>query len=212
VVQLCSQGMEAEFAGNIGQAHVLFQKAWEMATDDFEAFTAAHYLARHQEDPDEVLKWNMEALHRANAIRESGIQEHFPSLYLNVAKSHEILGNIREAGEYYQLAAESGIHLPDTKYAEMIKSGISEGLKRTGTKSPVNEAIATLIDGWCAQKNLKALAIILPAWVGDLGSSSDQHKLISALSYLSASRSLRVAEQEQVESLIIQLAGKQSMN
>jgi hypothetical protein len=211
VIQLCSQGMEAEFAGNIGQAHALFQQAWDLAKDDFEAFTAAHYLARHQEDPNEMLKWNVEALNRAVAIRESGIKEHFPSLYLNVARSHETLGNMSEAGDYYRLAADSGEQLPNTKYAEMIKSGISEGLKRTGALLPVNETVSRLIDGWCVQKNLKALAIVLPAWVGNLGSTNDMHKLISALSYLSASRSLCSEEQAIVEQVIIQLSG-QSLN
>ena len=45
VVKLCAEGMSAEFEGNLDQAHHIFQQAWDRATNDFEAFTSAHYLA-----------------------------------------------------------------------------------------------------------------------------------------------------------------------
>ena len=57
-VQLCVKGMTAEGEGNIEEAKQFFQQAWDTATNNFEAFTAAHYLARNQADPNIELKWN----------------------------------------------------------------------------------------------------------------------------------------------------------
>ncbi|RGC68468.1 hypothetical protein C5N14_13190 [Micromonospora sp. MW-13] len=36
-------------------------------TDDYDACVAAHYLARQQDDPEEILRWNQEALRHAFA-------------------------------------------------------------------------------------------------------------------------------------------------
>jgi len=208
VVKLCAQGMNAEFEGKIEEAHHIFQKAWDVATDDFELFTAAHYLARNQKDPGDALRWNMKALDHANAIKDDDMKMHYPSLYLNVAKSYEVLGDINEAGKYYQFAADKADQLPNGKYGDMIRSGIAEGLRRSASAKPINDQLATLIDRWCERKDLKSLAMILPAWVGNLGTENDINKLISALSYLSAARSLNTEEQEIIEGLIIKLAKK----
>src|ERR1700761_8410949 len=141
VVQLCVKGMTAEGEGKIEEAHELFQQAWDTATNNFEAFTAAHYLARNQKDPNDVLKWNLEALSRADTIKEEGLKGQYPSLYLNVAKSYENLGNKSDAFRYYQLAADSCEDLPAGKYSDMIKSGVSQGLKRVGETKATDEAI-----------------------------------------------------------------------
>lgn len=208
VVKLCAEGMSAEFEGNLEQAHHIFQQAWDSATNDFEAFTAAHYLARNQKRPEDVLLWNMKALDYANAINDDEMKIHYPSLYLNVAKSYEVLGDLKEAVKYYQFAADKAAQLPGGKYGDMIRSGIAEGLKRTGSGKPINHQLGALIDRWCERKDLKPLAMILPAWVGNLGTESDIEKLISALSYLSATRSLNSEEQKIIEGLIVDLAGK----
>jgi tetratricopeptide (TPR) repeat protein len=205
VVELCVKGMNAEGEGNIGEARQLFQQAWDIATNDFEAFTAAHYLARNQEDPKDNLKWNLEALTRADAINDENTKGHYPSLYLNVAKSYETLGNSKEAAHHYQLAADSAQYLPAGKYADMIKSGISAGLKRVGETTFNDDQITQLINHWCERKELKPLAIILPAYIGNLGTNNDRNKLLSAFSYLSAMRCLGEEEQRIVEEIIAKL-------
>jgi|ERR1700743_1453466 len=206
VVQLCVKGMNAEGEGKIEEARQLFQQAWDTATNNFEAFTAAHYLARNQEDPNDNLKWNLEALNRANAINDDSFKGHYPSLYLNVAKSYETLRNNEEAARHYQLAADSCKHLPDGKYADMIKSGISAGLKRVGETIFNDDQITQLINKWCERKELKPLAMILPAYVGNLGTENDKNKLLSAFSYLSAMRCLSEEEQGAVETIIAKLS------
>src|ERR1700710_2940069 len=105
VVKLCAQGMQLEAEGKTDEDHAHFQQAWDIAENDFEAFTAAHYLARNQKDPNDVLKWNLEALNKANAITGEDLTASYTSLYLNVGKSYETLGDIKQANHYYQLAA-----------------------------------------------------------------------------------------------------------
>lgn len=207
VIKLCVEGMNAEGEGNTEQAQQFFQQAWEMATNDFEAFTAAHYLARNQKDPNDNLKWNLEALTRARAITDDSTKGHYPSLYLNVGKSYETLGNMEQAANYYLQAAESSEHLPAGKYSDMIKSGISAGLQRVGHAKPMDENITMLINNWCESKDLKPLSIVLPAYVGYLGTENDKNKLLSAFSYLSAMKCLKDNEQTEIETIIKRLSG-----
>ncbi len=202
VVLHCIEGMKAEAQGNIEGAKRHFKHAWDIAANDFEAFTAAHYVARNQENPNDALHWNKEALRLAIATGMDDIKPHYPSLYLNVAKSYETLGNNAEAVKYYTLAAESSSGLPPGKYGEMIKRGISEGLKRTNSTILHNSVLDSLIDNWCTNKQLKPLAIILPAYVGNLSTDSDTNKLVSALHYLAATKCLNPNEQLAIEGLI----------
>ena len=114
VIQLCVQGTQAEFRGEIDLARTLYQQAWAAAQDDFEACVAAHYVARHQESPEQRLHWNQIALDRANAVRDGRVQAFYPSLYLNMGQSYELLGSADEAQRYYALAADlSAVHQPD---------------------------------------------------------------------------------------------------
>jgi tetratricopeptide (TPR) repeat protein len=208
VVKLCAEGMQMEAEGKTDEAHKLFQQAWDIAENDFEAFTAAHYLARNQKDPNDVLKWNLEALNRANAITDEDTKGHYPSLYLNVGKSYETLNNVKEANNYYQFAADYSDFLPPGKYGDMIRTGISEGLKRTGTTKFNNDILDSLINKWCEKKELRPLSLILPAYISNLGTENDLNKLVSALSYLSATRCLDAGDQGIVDGLVIELSNK----
>jgi tetratricopeptide (TPR) repeat protein len=206
VIKLCAEGMQYEAEGKTDQAHKLFQQAWDIAENDFEAFTAAHYLARNQKDPNDALKWNLEALNRANAILDDDAKGHYPSLCLNVGKSYETLGNLKEANNYYQLAADYSTFLPPGKYGDMIRMGIGGGLKRTGTAKFSNDILDRLIGNWCDRRKLKPLSLILPAYISNLGTENDLNKLVSALSYLSATRCLDENEQGAIDRLVIELS------
>jgi tetratricopeptide (TPR) repeat protein len=109
VIGLCIEGTQAEFQGQIEKARSLYQKAWEIVQDDYDACIAAHYVARHQENHQERLHWNQVALDKANAVTDGSIQEFYPSLFLNMSQSYELLGNLSEARRYYNLAAELGV-------------------------------------------------------------------------------------------------------
>jgi len=114
VIQLCIQGARAEFEHRVEDAHALYEQAWDTRTDDYEACIAAHYVARFQDSPEESLRWNQLALQHANSVNDERVEDFYPSLYLNLGRSYEVLGNQAEAQRYYRLAAELGvIHQPD---------------------------------------------------------------------------------------------------
>jgi tetratricopeptide (TPR) repeat protein len=113
VVKLCVEGTQAKFRGQIDLARSFYQKAWESAQDDYEACIAAHYVARHQDDPQKRLHWNQVALEKANAVADGRVDEFYPSLYLNMGQSFELLGKREEAKRYYDLAAELGVYHQD---------------------------------------------------------------------------------------------------
>ncbi|MDB5036115.1 MAG: hypothetical protein JWQ98_3356 [Chlorobi bacterium] len=132
VVKLCAEGMQAEMEGRPDDARDLFMRAWDRATDDYEACIAAHYVARHQETPEETLRWNLEALNRAEAVDDGRIDGFRPSLYLNMGWSHEVLGDRAEAARYYTLAEKEVAGLPANGYGALVRGGIAEGRKRVG--------------------------------------------------------------------------------
>jgi rifampin ADP-ribosylating transferase len=136
VVQLCVKGIETEYGGDLEKANVLYQEAWQLANNDLEFITAAHYLARVQSDPGESLRWNLVALEYASKTENQDITSFYPSLYLNVAKSYENLGNFREAYDYYLLAHSCTHDLPDDGYGNMISKGIGAGLERLKGQVP----------------------------------------------------------------------------
>ena len=108
VIKLCIEGSQAEFEGKPELAGALYQRAWQTAKDDFEACIAAHYLARFQDNPADRLCWNQEALSRADKIQDERVRDFYPSLYLNLGQSYELLGNAVESKRYYDLAAGLG--------------------------------------------------------------------------------------------------------
>jgi len=60
------------------------------------------------------LCWNQLALKHANAVNDEKVRDFYPSLYLNLGRSYELVGNQDEAQKYYDLAAQLGIiHQPD---------------------------------------------------------------------------------------------------
>ena len=114
IVDLCVRGTRAEYEGKKEEACKFYYQAWDTASNDYEACIAAHYMARCQDSPEKILRWNREALERAGAINKEDAREFYPSLYLNLGHSYELLGNQEEAKKYFDLAAESGFpHLMD---------------------------------------------------------------------------------------------------
>jgi tetratricopeptide (TPR) repeat protein len=130
VVKLCAEGMRAEGEGRYADARNLFQQAWAARQDDFDACVAAHYLARLQDSLEDARRWNQEAVDRADAVGDDRVRDFYPSLYLNLGKSHEDLGDQTTARAYYQLAADRAEELPDGPYTELVQKGIAAAQKR----------------------------------------------------------------------------------
>jgi tetratricopeptide (TPR) repeat protein len=130
IVKLCAEGMEVESAGDLAKAKACFEQAWDQASDNWEKCVAAHYLARHQTTPEATLQWNEECLRRADAVGDDRVTGFYPSLYLNIGYSHEVLGNNQQAIDGYRSAERLLDSLPVGPYADLVKDGVTRGLAR----------------------------------------------------------------------------------
>ncbi|MFD2873714.1 hypothetical protein ACFS5N_14605 [Mucilaginibacter ximonensis] len=128
--KLCALGMQFEGEGKPEEADRVFQQAWNEAANAIEKFTAAHYIARHQTSVADKLKWDEIALNFALSVDGNEIKSVYPSLYLNIAKCHEDMGDIGKAIENYQLALNFTSFLPNDGYGKMIKAGVDNGIAR----------------------------------------------------------------------------------
>jgi tetratricopeptide (TPR) repeat protein len=104
VIKLCVQGMDMEEKGKPEEAGKIFLQAWNEATNDFEKFTAAYYVARHQKNVRDKLKWLETSLQFALKINDVTVNGAFPSLYSNIAKCYEDLADVDNAKKNYELA------------------------------------------------------------------------------------------------------------
>lgn len=109
VLQLCVAVTRAEFAGQLDEARRLAWLAWQAAADDFEACIAAHYVARYQLSPEGALRWNQLALERAQAVNDSRVAPFYASLFLNMGRAYENIGEHAPAQGFYSLAARLGV-------------------------------------------------------------------------------------------------------
>jgi len=104
IVKLCLQGMGLEEKGKSEEARGIFLQAWNEATDDFEKFLAAHYVARHQKDISDKLNWLETGLRLALQINDDSVKGALNSLYVNIAKCYEDLSDLDNAKKNYELA------------------------------------------------------------------------------------------------------------
>ncbi|MFJ5799343.1 hypothetical protein [Streptomyces decoyicus] len=224
VVQLCVEGMRAEADGQAGRALGLFQQAWEIAADDYEACIAAHYLARHQNAPEETLRWNQECLERADRVGDERVHGFYPSLYVNLGQACWRLGRTVLAHTYFARAAERVGEVPEGQYGDWNRFAIAEGLRETAPEpagkaleeedeaggdmarrhldAAVDGRVRELVARWCARSDLTALALTLPAYLGYLGTEGDRVRLRSALHMVHAARRLPEDEQTALGAVI----------
>ncbi len=104
VIKLCMSGMSLEDSGNTEDAIMMFHKAWNEATNDYERFIAAYHLARQQKSITDKLKWMETSLQYALNINDVNVKSAYPTLYLNIGKCHEELGDSDNAKKYYELS------------------------------------------------------------------------------------------------------------
>lgn len=114
IVKLCLQGMMMEEKNNPQETSKLFLQAWNEARDDFEKFLAAYYLARHQKETSDTLKWYQTALQFAIASKEDFVKSAFPALYSNIATCYEKMGDEAKATKNKQLAESFNDKIYDT--------------------------------------------------------------------------------------------------
>lgn len=130
VIKLCAKGMDFEGQGKPDEASKVFQKAWDESSNSIEKFTAAHYVARHQKTVSDKLEWDKTALEFALKVEDKAVQSTFPSLYLNIGKCYEDLGDLKNARSNYLTAKSYFDLLPTDGYGNMIKAGVESALGR----------------------------------------------------------------------------------
>ena len=108
VIKLCIAGMSMEENGKPAEAGTLFLRAWNEATNDFEKFIAAYYVARHQDTTADKLKWLETVLQFALKVNDPSVAGAYPSLYSNIAKCYEESGDPGNAKKNLELAISSG--------------------------------------------------------------------------------------------------------
>ncbi len=113
IIKLCLQGMDMEGKGKPEEASRLFLQAWNEATNDFEKFTAAYYVARHQQNSSDKLKWYETALAFALKINSDTVNGALSSLYSNIAKCYEDLNDTDHAKKNNELAISYAGKLTD---------------------------------------------------------------------------------------------------
>ena len=107
VIKLCIQGMELEGKDRPEDASRLFLQALNEAANDFEEYIAAYYVARHQDNVPDKLKWLETALKFALKVNNVAAASAFPGLYSKIAECYEDLGDARNAKKNRELANSS---------------------------------------------------------------------------------------------------------
>lgn len=104
IIKLCMSGMGLEDSGDSEDAITMFHKAWHEATDDYERFIASYHLARIQKSITDKLKWMETSLQCALKINDDNVISTYLTLYLNIAKCYEELGDSENAKRNYELS------------------------------------------------------------------------------------------------------------
>lgn len=128
VVRLCAAGMAV--AGDRTAARALFEQAWAIRRDDYDASIAAHYLAQVEESPHETLRWNLLAARHAESVAGDRALGFLASLYLNLGESHRQVGEWHQAQEAVARARAALAHLQPGGYRDFVAAGIGRLAER----------------------------------------------------------------------------------
>jgi rifampin ADP-ribosylating transferase len=104
IIQLCVRGMVMEEKHELNEASRLFNQAWDEATNDFEKYIAAYFIARIKSNVSDKLSWFEKSLDFALQIENDTVSTAIPSLYVNIAKCYEKLEDPINATKNNELA------------------------------------------------------------------------------------------------------------
>lgn len=169
VVQLCIQGMDMEAKGKQAEAAQLFQQAWEEATNDFEQFTAAYYVARHQNDTSDKLQWYINALQHAERVEGEMMNSALATLHSKIAECYDELNDAEQAKSHKEQArALSGKIYDEGPFYHGTRADLQVGdLLVAGHNSNYQSDIVMNHIYFTAQIHIAGLAAALAADDGD---------------------------------------------
>ena len=137
VAALCAAGMAVE--GDAEAAQRLFEQAWAVRTDDYDASIAAHFLARHQPTVDARVQWNTIAVRHAELVTDGRAREFMASLYLNLADALREAGDVELATEYLRTAYARLVDLPEGGYRNFVEFGLARLGSRLATPAALSD-------------------------------------------------------------------------
>lgn len=121
VIKYCIEGIWAELEERDDDARICYRRAWASCTNEYEACIAAHYVARSQDIPEEMLRWNLKALELAYTADQEKVRDFYPTLYMSIAHAYKQLGGMVQAQRYYRLVAEQGEVRPLESESEVLQ-------------------------------------------------------------------------------------------
>lgn len=104
IIGLCMLGMNMEEQGDSEGAMAILIKALNESTDDFEKFVATYQIAKYEKNIPEKLKWLEKSLQYAIKSEDYGIKSTLPTIYFDIAKCYEELGESEKAKINYELS------------------------------------------------------------------------------------------------------------
>lgn len=114
IIQRCLQAMAQEAQGNPEKASTLFMQALDEAANDFERYLAAYFLARHQNNATDKLKWLQTSLQLALSLENESVRSAYATLYTEISDAYRTFGDLQQADHYHQLAATHRNVITDT--------------------------------------------------------------------------------------------------
>lgn len=106
IIQRCLQAVAMEEKGQMEEANILSLQAWSEATDGFEKFTAAYFVARYQKVVAGRLKWLQTALQFALTVNEDWVKAALSTLYSQVAECYAELGDTENEDKNRAMAGD----------------------------------------------------------------------------------------------------------
>ena len=78
------------------------------------------------------LHWDVTAVQFALCNTDGSVNETLPSLYLNIGKCHEDLGEPEKAGANDESGLAAASAFPENGYGQWVRHGLKSGLDRPG--------------------------------------------------------------------------------
>jgi hypothetical protein len=108
-VELCVEGVQAEFNLQLDLARSCYTSAWQHASSDCDRCIAAHYVGHLEKDPMTAHAWNEKALGFAMQVEPDLVRSFMPSLLVSLGRTHELLGATHLAESFYGQAKVLGL-------------------------------------------------------------------------------------------------------
>lgn len=107
VIQLCLQAMKMEDNNEPENALKTFIQAWEMSSHDLEKFITSFFMARHQTNAAEEIKWLELALGFAQRINDDAVNCALGPIYEKLAFCYRQMNDVASFEKYESLSKTS---------------------------------------------------------------------------------------------------------